>query len=492
MAARARLAPPRPDREDWQWHQIKSLSLPVSSLFSGDRRMEAEAYLLSGFGLRTAFEARPGGWVRFSKLGNVSQPPRTKGTIVSPEFGTPYLAATQVFDVRPVPRKWLALPKIQHAAALFTQHSTILVTRSGLVGKATLAYKPHIDVLLSDDLLRVITKQEKHWGWIYAYLRTPIVRAMMTSAQYGHIIKHLEVSHLNALPIPELPDPLLTHFHDQVRAILELRDKAYTATLNAENRFQECLGPLPTLNSGETGFAIEASAVFSNRRRVDAWPHNPLVRAIKAHLQDKGQGLMPLRECGYEVWVPGRYKRIPADEGVTYLDSSDLFEINPDLSKQFADCNFGDQYRGRVKKDWLLMASSGQVYGIIGGVILSNAFFADKVISNHVIRIAPTDEPVVRPGYLLTALSHPLLGRPVIKSFAFGSSVPEIDTEYVYDFGVVRLPKQDENYIADQAEQATEWRAEADLLENEIADDAEQILNRFLAGELLIGSDFTH
>jgi hypothetical protein len=197
---------------------------------------------------------------------------------------------------------------------------------------------------------------------------------------------------------------------------------------------------------------------------------------------------MPLRECGYEVWVPGRYKRIPAQEGVTYLDSSDLFEINPDLSKQFADCDFGDQYRGRVQKDWLLMAASGQVYGIIGGVVLSNAFFANKVISNHVIRIAATNKSVIRPGYLLTTLSHPTLGRPIIKSFAFGSSVPEIDTEYVYDFGVVRLAAQDENYIADKAEQAAGWRAEADLLENQIADEAEQILNRFMAGELLIVS----
>ncbi|HSH80765.1 MAG TPA: hypothetical protein VLA19_19730 [Herpetosiphonaceae bacterium] len=485
MAVRARLAPPRPDREEWQWHQIKSMSLPVTALLAGDRRMEAEAYLLSGFGLRAALEARPNGWVRFGHLANIWQPSRLKGIQVTAEFGTPFLAATQVFDLRPVPRKWLALERTEKAAQRFVQEGMILVTCSGSVGRATLAYTPHLDTLISHDLLRVEAIEAKHWGWLYAYLRATTTRAMMTSAQYGHIIKHLEVSHLNALPIPEVPDSLLQHFNERTHAIVELRDKANAATLAAEKRFAECLSPLPVSNNGENGFAINASAMFSSRRRIDAWPHVPLVQSIKTHLESKGQGLIPLRECGYQVWVPGRYKRVPVEEGVTYLDSSDLFEINPDLSKQFADCSFGDQYRGRVQKGWLLMASSGQVYGIIGGVILSNAFFADKVVSNHVIRIAPIAKPAVRSGYLLTALAHPLLGRPIIKSFAFGSSVPEIDTESVNEFAVVRLALDDEDYIADQAEQAAEWRAEADVLETEIADEAEQILSRFLAGEPL-------
>lgn len=48
---------------------------------------------------------------------------------------------------------------------------------------------------------------------------------------------------------------------------------------------------------------------------------------------------------------------------------------------------------------------------------------------------------------------------------------------------VVRLALTEEDYIADRAERAAEWRAEADRLENEIADEAERILERFVAGE---------
>jgi len=488
VAFRARVAPLKPDREDWPYHSVKSLSLPVNALFGGDRRMEAENYLLSGYGIRAAIEDRKG-WVRLHRYVDISLPSRTKGILVSPEYGTPFLAATQVFDVRPVPRKWLAPGRISHAASLFVNAGTILVTRSGTVGRATLAYTPHLETLISDDLLRVEARDKKHWGWIYAYLRSPTARAMMTSAQYGHMIKHLEVSHLNALPLPELSDPQLDYFTQQTKAILDLRERAHAATLEAEQRFADCLGPLPAHTSGETGFVVNAGdAFFGRQRRIDGWPHNPRVRAITEHLASRGRDVVTVSRCGYRVWVPGRYKRVPADEGVIFLDSSDLFEINPDLPKRYADCAFGDEYQGRVEKGWLLMASSGQTYGIVGGVVLANTYYEDKVLANHVIRIAPQAEPAVRPGYLLTALSHPVFGRPVMKSFAFGSSVPEIGPNNVSAFKVVRLEPNDEDYIADCAEQAAELRAQADLLETAIADEADSILSHFMAGDVMLPS----
>ena len=64
--------------------------------------------------------------------------------------------------------------------------------------------------------------------------------------------------------------------------------------------------------------------------------------------------------------VPGRYKRIPAEDGVIYRDSADLLEVYPDLTKRFADCRFGDEFGGRVRNGWILIPCSGQVYGIIG------------------------------------------------------------------------------------------------------------------------------
>ena len=109
------------------------------------------------------------------------------------------------------------------------------------------------------------------------------------------------------------------------------------------------------------------------------------------------------------------------------VDSADLTKVNPDHTKHIADGDFGDRYRARVKSGWVLMARSGQTYGIIGTTVIAERDLENKVISDHVMRIKPCKDADVEPGYLVTALSHPVFGRPLVKSLAYGSSIPEID-----------------------------------------------------------------
>lgn len=483
MALRARLAPPPPaPREIWPWHTAKTGSISVSAILGGDRRMEAETYLSSGYGIRTAIESKPTGWVRFQEIARVWMPNRLKGILVSPEYGQPYLAATQIFDVRPVPRRFIALNKTAGAKDCHVHDGLILVTRSGSVGRPALAHAPHLGTVISDDLLRVEAVEPKHRGWIYAYLLAPQTRAMTKSAHYGHIIKHLETSHLDALPVPQVDDDVAANFQRRVERILELRNQAHRLTLEAEARFENALGTIRITDWGEKGFSVKASkSVASGRRRLDATIHNPGVTAIRRHLAERGQGFITIAEAGYDVWLPTRFRRIPAEDGVLLFESSDLTEINPDLNKRIADGDFGDPFRGRVEAGWILIARSGQTYGIIGTAVLAEQDFEGKVISDHIMRIRPRDEATVPPGYLVTALSHPIFGRPVVKSLAYGSSIPEIDVADMQAHQIVRLKCADEAEIAELAEASAKARAAADLLEREIAADAEKIIHRFLA-----------
>src|SRR5260370_8643585 len=196
MALRARLAPPPPPpRSVWPYHTAKIGSIAAHVLFGGDRRMEGETYLSSGYGIRTAVERITGGWKGLSQLARSWQPSRLKGIQVSRDFGTPFLAATQVFDVRPIHRKWLALGKTSDASNRFLAPGTIVVTCSGSVGRATLAYAAHKNTLISHDLLRIEPIQERDRGWIYAYLLAPQTRAMTKTVHSRHIINHLDTSH---------------------------------------------------------------------------------------------------------------------------------------------------------------------------------------------------------------------------------------------------------------------------------------------------------
>jgi hypothetical protein len=443
--------------------------------------MEGETYLSSGYGIRTAIESKRGGWKHLSRFARSWQPGRLKGIQVSRDFGTPFLAATQVFDVRPIHRKWLALSKTSDASNRFLKPGTIVITCSGSVGRATLAYTAHENTLISHDLLRIEPIQERDRGWIYAYLLAPQTRAMTKSVHYGHIIKHLETSHLDVLPVPTIDDATALDFSKRVTRILELRNEGYGLTLEAEGRFEKALGSIAVNDWGERGFAVKASkSLLGRRRRLDAARHNPGAATIHRFLAKHGQGFSTLPEAGYDVWVPGRYKRIPVEDGVIYRDSADLLEVNPDLPKRYADCKFGDRFRGRVKDGWILVACSGQVYGIIGTAILATEALNDQVVSNHVLRAAPKKGSVPA-GYIVTALTHPLFGRPIVKALAFGSSVPEIDGDDLAEVRIVRLKPGEESATAEAAEQSAKVRAAADLLEREITADAEKVIAKFMA-----------
>ncbi len=355
-----------------------------------------------------------------------------------------------------------------------------LVTCSGSVGRPTLAYATLENTLISHDLLRVEALDQKDWGWIYAYLHAPQTRAMSKSVHYGHIIKHLETSHLDALPIPTVDDNTTADFAGRVSRILDLRNESHRLTLEAESLFEKALGAVAVKDWGELGFAVKATALVSSRRRLDASVHNPGVATIRRHLAKHGEGFTKFAEAGFNIWVPGRYKRIPAEDGVIYRDSADLLEVSPDLTKRFADCRFGDEFMGRVKNGWVLIPCSGQVYGIVGTATLGTDALNDQVVSNHVIRAAPKKDsaPV---GYVMTALSHPIFGRPLVKSLAFGSSVPEINPDDLAELEIVRLKSSEEAAIADLAEASAQARGAADLLERDIAADAEAIIDRFIA-----------
>lgn len=306
----------------------------------------------------------------------------------------------------------------------------------------------------------------------------------MKAAQYGHIIKHLEVAHLDALPIVNVGAAERKKFSAALRQILEKRDEAYRLTLEAEALFEAAFGSFVASDFGEKGFVAKSCNLFaSGRRRLDAWHHNPSVGAVEKHLSKQAAGWGSVAELGFKVWLPNRFRRIPAEDGVLFIDSSDLFEINPDITKRIADQKFGDPYGGRVKAGWLLLSRSGQIYGLNGSVTLAGECHEGRVVSDDIIRIAP-DRSLCRTGYLLVAMTHPHLGRPRVKSLPYGSSIPHIEVGDVETFLIPRLKPKAEAEIADRAEKAAQLRNEADELEITLANDAEAIIERFLAAKV--------
>lgn len=444
--------------------------------------MEADNYLATGYGLRLALCARLVNGRSLGDLADIWQPSRLKGIQVGANYGTPFLAATQVFDLRPVPRKFLSLNRTEDSSARFVTPGQILVTCSGSVGRATLATDALSGILVSHDLLRIEARDQKYWGWIYAYLRSGLVRSMMGAAQYGHIIKHLEPSHLQSLPMPMPRGEIARDAAKSVSQILAARNRAVLLWQEAESLYESAVKLPKKLNFGEAGFVVPASSLISGRRRLEGAFHNPVIGVLRKHFSAQKLPTKTLRESGFDLWLPTRFRRIPAQEGIELIGSADLFEMNPDLEKRIADGDFGDRNSGRVQRGWLLLARSGQIYGLNGTLAIANAFHEGKVISDHVIRIAPAANCDMRTGYAYTALSHPILGRPMVKSLAYGSSIPEIDVGDAARLHIPRLTKAIEDKIADKAEEGAALFAEADILENRLSGQIDALLKQLIAG----------
>src|SRR5947209_850801 len=70
-----------------------------------------------------------------------------------------------------------------------------------------------------------------------------------------------------------------------------------------------------------------------------------------------------------------------------------------------------------VKAGWIVMACSGQTYGLIGNVALMTKREEKAFFSHDFVRMIPKPRDI-RAGYLFAALGHPRLGRPMVIRFS--------------------------------------------------------------------------
>lgn len=462
-------AAPKAAPSDATEHSAEFLyaSLPMSVLARGDRRLDGETYLTSGYGIRLQIEATMPR-VSLSDLADVWMPGRLKAVAVAREHGVPFLTAGQVFDLRPTPRKWLAKKRTTGLGTRLVDPGWILVTRSGTVGEVIVAHSPHVRCVISDDLLRIKVKRASDLGFLYSFLRSRFGRSMLRSSQYGSIVKHLQPDHAVGIPVPTVNDDLLRELNERVREVFRLRDEAFAANGEAEMLFADALGGEPPLQGEEFTFSASASEMFTTRRRLEAHHHNPVAEAALQAMKAHGQEVAQLSTVVDRVLGVPRFKHVYQDNGIPYLDSEDLFKINPEFTKFIPPGAKKNAKQYLVRRGWLLMACSGQLYGLNGSVVLAGPWHENKIVSNHVLRIIPRPgADAVRPGYLRMALGHPTLGRPLVLRLAFGSEVPEIAPEDLLEhFPLVRLDDSVEGEIADRVERAALLRSDADGIED--------------------------
>jgi len=438
----------------------------MSLLAGGQRRLESETYLTGGHAIHLAVEHASVPHITLGAIAAIWSPGRLKGISVAPGHGLPFLTATQCFDIRPTPRKWLSVSRTPDLDQRFVRPGWILATCSGNVGEATLSYTAHEKMIISHDLLRIQARDPVLRGYVYAFLRSRYGRAMMRSSQYGSIIKHLEPEHVRALPIPTPPTKLAQHAEQTAAKVLQLRTRALTRLNDAYAAFERSVGA-PSGGLRPTTYSVSAADVFGGRRRLDGAYYNPTAQAAEQALRATGRAVVPLTSVVDRIILPNRFKRIYMKQGIPFLDSEDIFKLNPEVTKFIPAQAKKDAAKYGVQRGWLLVARSGQLYGLNGSVMLADVSHEGAIVSEHIVRVVPSTANVApASGYLAAALGHPRLGRPLVLRLAFGTEIPEIATEDLATFPLVRLDPPEEAHIATAMEDSSALRGQANAMEN--------------------------
>lgn len=449
---------------------------------AGDRRLEAETYLSDGYGRRVAIEARPAGWLPMRDIADVWQPSRLKGITLPEHHGTPFLSAGQVFEDRPHARKWLSVDRTPNASSRFVDPGMLLLSCSGTVGRITLAYRWHADHIITHDLLRIVPHSERMRGWLYSYMRTASFRAMATGAHYGHMIKHLEPSHVLAMPVVDLDEAEILRFADGVRAIFDARNRADSLFRKANAIYESALSLDVEGFDLDSPFTVRASRLLRGRRRLDAYHFNDAVARIETAMAASTERIDRLEAVTEGVWWPNRFSRAFGENGTPYVSAVELFDLNPPITKHIYAGLVPTPERYFVKPGWLLMARSGQIYGLNGRVFMSGERHSHFFVSEDLIRIVP-DSDSIRSGYLLTVLGHPTLGRPLVLRHAYGTSIPHLEPGDLAGVPIPRFADGVEGQIADLVEEAVSLRSSSDDQEDNLTDEAEAIIAAFLHDE---------
>ncbi len=76
----------------------------------------------------------------------------------------------------------------------------------------------------------------------------------------------------------------------------------------------------------------------------------------------------------------------------------------------------------------------------------------------------------------MTALSHPTLGRPLVKALPTGSSIPSIDFEDLLELRLPRFDDRVEEEISDLVVKAANLQMQANALETATGEIAEAVI----------------
>jgi type I restriction enzyme S subunit len=472
---------------------IRTEVIPTAELLDGELRFDAFYYAGGGRMARQQLE-RAG--VPLQRLDEVAEPPFmglrfARYYVMDPEYGVPFLGPSemQLAELNGLPM--VSRVRTPHLDELRIREGWVLISRSGAIGNFAYVREDMDGLIGSDDLIRIVPKSGgAPGGYLFTYLTSDIGIAMLRRSTYGAVIQHIEPHHIADLPVPRLGAATEEAIHARITATASKRVEANRRLTAARARVYEVTG-LPRRDPAPVGRNLRGLRTFSVQgselgSRLEARFHDTLVREMELVIQDRCD-YGPLCDVTEAIYDEHRHKLFDAAENcLPFIGTGDMFTARPKPHRHVSRRIAGIESLC-VPEGVILVAKSGQIYSILGDVILTGKSIAGMAVSWHALRVVP-NPTIVHPGYLFAFLSLPDYGYGQIVRTAYGTSIPEVSTEHIKRV-LIPLPERSlRDEIGREVAQAIVLRDEA----NDLEDEAQRLLRAALgaaAGERWPGAN---
>lgn len=469
---------------------IKHLTIPVSEMTSSTGiRLDASVYCTDGRTARLKIEALG---TKVTSLnpddGFVSEclyPNRFKRIYVDQEHGLDFLLPSQISETFPKPSKYISPKTEVDVDELKVKKNSILLTRSGTIGKLTLVSETISNKIFSDDVIRVSFNEVANSGYTYAFLKSETGQSILTTNNYGAVVQHIEPSHLADIKIPCPPPELKKRIHDLIIQSFSLRDESNQLIQKAQSILinELKLPKIHTLpkdtfgsNADVDAYTVSASAL---NNRLDASYHVPIVDSIESHIRKYAKEIVYLGDdkVSEEIILPGRFKRIYVEEnnGIPFFGGKQIHELVPSNLKFLSRVHHSKRIKQQLelKENMVLVTCSGT----IGKVAIVPKHWEGWAANQHIMRIIARSDKLA--GYIYAWLDTDY-GQALITKHTYGAVVDEIDDQQLSSVPIPLLVDDIQSKINNLVIEANRKRYEAFLLEKE----AISIIDNDILGEI--------
>lgn len=394
---------------------------------------------------------------------------RNKRVYTSKEYGYPFLSNSDVVAANPFLSCKYSSRKYGYDESTVLRKGMILTGRVGAIGQTAFVpeYLEEAKAMGSDNIIRICVKPEYKNGFIYAYLASKIGNLSFWKHATGGVQPFITDAMVGELPIPSFPESFQKEVDDLIQESARLREEATEALEDAKRLIEELF---PEVHAERIGCVCFSEIFSSLGKRFEASFHQSLGKEYDAYIKEHFQWESLSKMAS--VSRPDLFKRNYVKNGLMFLGGRDIFLSTPKSDKFVSKTKTPDIPSLIIKEGTILMPRSGT----IGEVAIATSQHAQKLASEHVIRISADN--ILRAGYLYAFLSSSI-GKALIQRYIFGSVIQHVEPHQLNHIPVPILNEDKMKAISDLSISNKDKLGKAGELENKAISMVEQEIEKW-------------